>query len=125
MSSSRTATSPPTTSAPSPLPMRSSCGAHRTRAFSRARGSTSKPPQSSPPRNNLCCTAAPPPLAALLRGCGRSTAPGSRLRGGACGHEGDGVDLDLRVQQQARDLYGGAGGRVLRKELSAYAREHR
>lgn len=42
-------------------------------------------------------------------------------RGGASGQEGDGVDLDLRVQQQAGDLHGGAGGRVLRKELAADA----
>src|ERR1700733_13712414 len=51
--------------------------------------------------------------------------PGPRSRGGTCGQEGDGVDLDLRVQQQACDLHGGAGGRVFRKELSADAREHR
>src|SRR6516165_7377416 len=48
----------------------------------------------------------------------------SLLRGGVNGKEGDGVDLDLRVQQQAGDLHGGAGGRVFRKELSADAREH-
>ena len=41
--------------------------------------------------------------------------------GGASGPEGDSVDLDLRVQQQAGDLHGGAGGRVFRKELSADA----
>jgi hypothetical protein len=35
--------------------------------------------------------------------------------------ESDGVDLDLRVQQQAGDLHGGARGRVFRKELSADA----
>ena len=45
----------------------------------------------------------------------------SLLRGGVNGKEGDGVDLDLRVQQQAGDLHGGAGGRVFRKELSADA----
>ena len=49
-------------------------------------------------------------------------APAESLsRGGASGQEGDGVDLDLRVQQQAGDLHGGAGGRVFRKELSADA----
>src|SRR5437763_1377677 len=50
MSWSRTATSPPTISAPSPLPTRSSCGARRTRASSRAPASPRKPPPCSPPR---------------------------------------------------------------------------
>src|SRR5260370_21106002 len=50
MSWSRTATSPRTISATSPSPTRSSCGARRTRAFSRAPASPKKPPQSSPPR---------------------------------------------------------------------------
>ena len=45
----------------------------------------------------------------------------SLLRGGTSREEGDGVDLDLRVQQQAGDLHGGARGRVFRKELSADA----
>lgn len=43
------------------------------------------------------------------------------VRNGSSGEEGDGVDLDLRVQQQAGDLHGGARGRVFRKKLSADA----
>src|SRR5437660_8067085 len=49
---SRTATSPPRISATSPSPTRSGCGAPRTRASSKARGSPKKPPPSSPPPNN-------------------------------------------------------------------------
>ncbi len=48
---SRTATSPPTISAPSPSPTRCGCGAHRTRASSRARASPKKPPPCSPRAN--------------------------------------------------------------------------
>jgi hypothetical protein len=58
---------------------------------------------------------------AAERGAGRGTRPESLSRGGPSGHESDGVDLNLRVQQQAGDLHGGASGRVFRKELSADA----
>src|ERR1700733_1666975 len=57
-------------------------------------------------------------------GFGRGTLPETLSCGVANGEEGDGVDLDLRVQQQAGDLHGGARGRVFRKELSADACEH-
>src|SRR5262249_38650853 len=55
---------------------------------------------------------------------GPGARPESLSRGESSGQEGDGVDLDVRVQQQAGDLHGGAGGRVCRKELSADAGEH-
>jgi hypothetical protein len=40
----------------------------------------------------------------------------TRRGGGAAGQEGNSIDLDPRVQQQAGDLHSGAGGRLFRKE---------
>ena len=58
MSWSRTATSPPTISVTSPLPTRSSCGARRTRASSKAPASPRKPPPCSPPAQTPTLAAA-------------------------------------------------------------------
>jgi hypothetical protein len=65
----------------SPSPMRSSCGARRTRAFSRARASPRKPPQSSPPAKPR---PSPPPNSLIQQRRGPA-APASEARGkGAC-----------------------------------------
>jgi hypothetical protein len=93
-----------------------------SKGLTQVRTSRTAPPDQFAVRTHIESDLPPQRSEAMLAERGwRVTRPEAHLRGGTSREEGDGVDLDLRVQQQAGDLHGGARGRVFRKELSADA----